>query len=62
MNWTEAAFWSCSWRGLADAWAGYARLTLGLKPDEGGMTRDEAEALDAELRAWQGEGYWGGLW
>ena len=54
MNWSEAAFWACSWRGLADAWAGYSRLVLGVDPEAGrGLSRAEAEALEDELRAWQ---------
>ncbi len=53
LNWTEDAFWQCSWRGFADAWSGYSRFVLGTDPDDTEMTRAEAQALDAELRAWQ---------
>ena len=56
MNWTEEAFWRCSWSGFLDAWNGYSRFALGLDPDGTPVTRQEAEALERELLVWQNGG------
>jgi hypothetical protein len=58
LNWTEEAFWACSWGGFLDAWTGHRDFVLGLAPAEPPVSRAEAAALDRDLSDWRCTGMW----